>query len=114
MLKPGALPVDLGGGVFDSAPYNGSMAAQIESELNLLLAADGLQTLPLDNAQETRDRRRLFVAIARGVVLRGVDLSGAWTGKGDFTGADLRGSDLSSFEHVDALAARLADLLAAR
>jgi hypothetical protein len=68
MLKPGALPVDLGGGVFDSAPYNGSMAAQIESELNLLLTADGLLALPLDNAQETRDRRRLFVAIARGVV----------------------------------------------
>jgi hypothetical protein len=68
MLKPGALPIDLGGGVFDNTPYNGSLAAQIETELNLLLAADGLQTLPLDNAQETRDRRRLFVAIARGVV----------------------------------------------
>ncbi len=68
MLKPGALPVDLGGGTFDDSPYNGSLAAQIEQELNLLLAADGLQTLPLDNTQESRDRRRLFVAIARGMV----------------------------------------------
>jgi hypothetical protein len=68
MVKPGALPVDMGGGVFDNTPYNDSLAAQIESELNLLLAADGLQTLPLDNAQETRERRRLFVAIARGVI----------------------------------------------
>jgi hypothetical protein len=68
MLKPGALPVDIGGGVFDNSPYNGSLAAQIETELNSLLAADGLQTLPLDNTQETRDRRRLFVAIARGMI----------------------------------------------
>ena len=30
--------------------------------------------------------------------MRDVDLSGAWTGKADFTGCDLRGSDLSSFE----------------
>lgn len=68
MLKPGALPFDLGGGVFDDAPYTGSLAAQIEDELNLLLTADGLQPVPLDNTQESRDRRRLFVAIARGIV----------------------------------------------
>jgi uncharacterized protein YjbI with pentapeptide repeats len=35
---------------------------------------------------------------AAGAVLRGLDLSGAWTGKADFRGADLRGSDLSSFD----------------
>jgi hypothetical protein len=68
MLKPGGLPIDLGGGTFDNTPYTGSLAERIETELNLLLAADGLQTLPLDNTQETRDRRRLFVAIARGVL----------------------------------------------
>ena len=67
-LKPGDLPVDLGGGAFDNTPYVGSLAAQIEAELNLLLQNDGLQTLPLDNSQETRDRRRLMVAIARGVI----------------------------------------------
>ena len=68
MLKPGDLPTILGGGGVDGTPYVNSMAAEIETQLNQLLAADGLQTLPLDNTQETRDRRRLFVAIARGVV----------------------------------------------
>jgi len=68
MLKPGGLPVDLGGGVFDDAPYANSLAAAIETELNALLSADGLQALPLDNSQDTRDRRRMFVAIARGIV----------------------------------------------
>ncbi len=68
MLKPGGLPQDLGGGVFDNTPYDNSLAAAIEHELNLLLQADGLATLPLDNTQDTRDRRRMFVAIARGVV----------------------------------------------
>lgn len=68
MLKPGALPIDLGGGLFDNGPFSGSLAAAIENELNLLLTNDGLEALPTDNSQETRDRRRLFVAIARGVV----------------------------------------------
>lgn len=68
MLKPGNLPTDLGGGSFDNTPYNNSMAAEIETQLNQLLTTDGLQAMPLDNSQETRDRRRLFVAIARGVV----------------------------------------------
>ena len=45
-----------------------SMASAIEEELNTLLAAEGKPTLPLDNSTETRDRRMLFVAIARGVV----------------------------------------------
>jgi hypothetical protein len=45
-----------------------SMAAEMESILNSLLAADGLRTLPDDNSRESRDRRRLFVAIARAVV----------------------------------------------
>lgn len=48
--------------------FTGSMAAAIESELNRLLSNDDLPTLPDDDSQETRDRRRLFVAIARGVV----------------------------------------------
>lgn len=33
-----------------------------------------------------------------GVVLRDVDLSGAWTHKADFTGCDLRGSEISSID----------------
>jgi hypothetical protein len=48
--------------------FTGSMAAAIEDELNRLLTADGLPALPLDDRPETRDRRRLFVAIARGVM----------------------------------------------
>jgi hypothetical protein len=56
-LKPGSL---------DDFAF--SMAAAIENELNLSLLADGLPGLPMDASRETRDRRRLFVAIARGVV----------------------------------------------
>jgi hypothetical protein len=48
--------------------FANSMAAAIESELNSLLQDEGLPMLPLDNSRETRDRRRLFVAIARGVL----------------------------------------------
>jgi hypothetical protein len=44
------------------------MAATIEEELNTLLQAEGKPALPLDNSAETRDRRMLFIAIARGVV----------------------------------------------
>jgi len=46
-----------------------SMAADMEIMLNQLLEADGLpKLLEHDNSRETRDRRRLFVAIARGIV----------------------------------------------
>lgn len=48
--------------------FDNSMAAEIEAQLNHMLTADGLPALPIDATQETRDRRRLFVAIARGVV----------------------------------------------
>jgi hypothetical protein len=55
-IKPGTL-----------ADFGGSMAAAMESELNLMLADAGLPELP--NAEPERsDHRRLFVAIARGVV----------------------------------------------
>ena len=53
-------------GTLDTFP--GSMAEAIEVELNLMLAADNLPQVPLDASPDTRDRRRLFVAIARGVV----------------------------------------------
>lgn len=56
-IKPGSL-----------GDFSGSMAAAIESELNAMLVNDGLPGLPVDSSPETRDRRRLFVAIARGVV----------------------------------------------
>lgn len=48
--------------------FTGSMAAAIEDELDLLLRSDLLPGLLKDNSQESRDVRRLLVAIARGVV----------------------------------------------
>lgn len=66
MIKPGNFkspPVE------DYADYANSMAEQIEEELNALLALDGLPTLSLDpDDREVRDRRRLFVAVTRGIV----------------------------------------------
>lgn len=60
----------------DYSQYVGSMAAEIERQLNTLLAVDELPPLPGDpddadpdeDDRELRDRRRLFVAIARAVV----------------------------------------------
>jgi hypothetical protein len=48
--------------------FGGSMAQAIEESLRATLIADGLPDLPMDDTLERRDRRRLFVAIARGVV----------------------------------------------
>ena len=45
-----------------------SMAAAIERQLNDLLADAGLDELPTDDTPEARDRRRMFAAIARGVI----------------------------------------------
>lgn len=56
-IKPGTLD-----------DFAGSMAAEMEAQLNASLIADGLPGLPMENTPERRDRRRLFVAIARGVV----------------------------------------------
>lgn len=56
-LRPGSM-----------ANFPGSMAAAIEAELHALLVADGMPGLPRDNSPESRDVRRLLVAIARGVV----------------------------------------------
>ena len=55
-----------GGTVF--APGENSMAAAIERQLNDLLDDAGLDRLPTDNTREARDRRRMFAAIARGVI----------------------------------------------
>jgi hypothetical protein len=52
-----------GGGIVFSAGEN-SMGAAIERQLNNLLA----QPLPTDDTDEARDRRRMFAAIARGVI----------------------------------------------
>lgn len=66
MIKPGNFKHP---SVEDYDDYTFSMAAEIEKQLNDLLALDGLPLLPMDeDDREVRDRRRLFVAIARGVV----------------------------------------------
>ena len=48
--------------------FGGSMAAAIEAELDAMLFSDGQPHLLNDGSAEVSDRRRLFVAIARGVV----------------------------------------------
>jgi hypothetical protein len=59
--------------------FLGSMAQEIETELNTLMTNDGLPPLSTDAAdQSVRDRRRLIVAIARGVVKHLADNPGAF------------------------------------
>lgn len=49
--------------------FANSMAQAIEDELNTLMVNDDLPALDMDASKDVvRDRRRLFVAIARGVV----------------------------------------------
>ncbi len=49
--------------------FTNSMASAIEEELNTLMILDNVPELNMDvNDDSVRDRRRLFVAIARGVV----------------------------------------------
>ena len=65
-IKPGGM-----GSLGQAEPppdFAGSMAQAIEEQLNALLLADGLAELPRENTPEVRDRRRLFVAISRGIV----------------------------------------------
>jgi hypothetical protein len=45
-----------------------SMGASIERQLNRLLSDALMDTLPTANTAEARDRRRMFAAIARGVI----------------------------------------------
>jgi hypothetical protein len=65
-LKAGGLGAQSAGAI--PAEFSGSMAKAIEDALNTLLQQEGRPQLPVDNSAETRDRRMLFVAIARGVV----------------------------------------------
>jgi len=64
-IKPGNLTT----APADYSAYADSMAAEIEAQLNALLVLDDLPALPgAADDREVRDRRRLFVAIARAVV----------------------------------------------
>lgn len=52
-----------------ASAFANSMAKKMEEELSVLLFGEGRAELDLeDNSPETRDRRVLFVAIAKGVV----------------------------------------------
>jgi hypothetical protein len=61
-IAPGDLPGTPG------SHWSGSMAERIEKELDALLVAAGKPATSKDDSDETRSRRTLFVAIARGVV----------------------------------------------
>jgi hypothetical protein len=66
-LKPGNL-----GAATDTAArpaaFADSLADLIERELDALLQAEGSPPLVIDNSSDSRDRRLLFVAVARAVV----------------------------------------------
>lgn len=66
------------GGVLP-AEFAGSMAEAMEVALNQLLSDTGKPTVPTDDSDEVRDRRILFVAIARGVIDHLVDNEDAFT-----------------------------------
>ena len=76
-LKPG----QMGSPNDDDTPavFADSMAADIEAAFSELLQDAGLPPLADDNSKESRDRRRLFVAIARGVVRHLVERQDAFT-----------------------------------
>jgi hypothetical protein len=49
--------------------FAGSMAEAMENALNAALSGDSMKTFKVDtNSTEARDRRRMFVAIATGMV----------------------------------------------
>ena len=56
------------GAALACAPVAAQGSDATEAEFNKLLAAEHLPQMPNDNSKDSRDRRRLFVAIARGVV----------------------------------------------
>jgi hypothetical protein len=75
-LKPG----DMGDPTLSTVPdvFAGSMAAAMEDALHRLLSQDQMQTFDQNtNSSEARDRRRLLVAIAQGVVIHLADHIGA-------------------------------------
>jgi hypothetical protein len=70
-LKPGHfVPRPAGVSAYDYDGWENSMAQEMEEALDDLLGVDGLPGLKQGGSDaEVRDRRRFFVAIARGVVL---------------------------------------------
>jgi hypothetical protein len=66
-LKRGALGLSTNPSAIPSE-FAGSMARAIEAALNFYLTGEGKQAVPADNTTESRDRRIMFLAIAKGVI----------------------------------------------
>jgi hypothetical protein len=67
-MKPGAMGSSANPNT-KPPEFAGSMAEAMENALNDSLSSDGMKTFAVNlNTQEARDRRRIFVAIAIGVV----------------------------------------------
>jgi hypothetical protein len=72
--------------------FASSMAEAIENALWTLLQADKMNTFEVNtDSNEARDRRRILVAIAQGVIRHLVDNAGALT----FTGVDSIGNPIT-------------------
>jgi hypothetical protein len=74
--------------------FESSMAASIEAALNALLAQDSMNTFNVQsNTQTARDRRRILIAIAQGVVSHLKNNPGAFVIQGtDSTGGNIQAS----------------------
>ena len=58
--------------------FANSMADAMDTAFHTLLSAEGMKTFEVNtNSREARDRRRLFVAIAQGVIRHLKDNAGA-------------------------------------
>jgi hypothetical protein len=75
-LKPGNFLDD---DITDYSSFVGSMADEMDKALSALMTTDGLPELNMDpNDQDVRHRRRLFVAIARGLTTHLIDRQDAF------------------------------------
>ena len=64
-IKPGNFPTPI---VSDYSAFTGSMADEMDKALRQLMLTDGLGEISMDPTDpDVRHRRRLFVAIARGI-----------------------------------------------
>jgi hypothetical protein len=75
-IKPGNFVDD---DITDYTSFTGSMADEMDKALNALLVTDGMPALSMDPTDpDVRHRRRLFVAIARGVAQHLIDREDAF------------------------------------
>jgi hypothetical protein len=87
-LQNGPSPPDL-----VPADFANTLASTIENALLQLFLNDGLNKFDIDtNSREARDRRRILIAIAHGVVRHLVDNAGAF----QVTGTDSLGQPISA------------------